>query len=92
MFSEYLSSIGSTCCRVQDIDSLDAVYRRRKPESTTLYQVLAEHVATFLARVEGRGTVNLFLPWLAERNTCSHPLSGAILPRDEKPARLLLLV
>ncbi len=34
------------------MDSADTVYRRRKPESTELYQVLAEHLAIFLARVE----------------------------------------
>jgi hypothetical protein len=28
------------------------VYKRRKPESTVLYQVLQEHLETFVARLE----------------------------------------
>lgn len=51
MVSEYLSSTKSTCYRVLDIDSLEAVYRRRKPASTALYRALAEHLATYLAGV-----------------------------------------
>ncbi len=33
-------------------------YRRRDPEATTLYRVMQEHLATFLARASDRGSID----------------------------------
>jgi len=59
--------VGESAAKVQD-RSVDTrpVYRRRKPEETVLYQILQEHLATFMARVEGEGSSTCW-PWFVRR-------------------------
>ena len=58
--------------------ALPGTYRRREPEKTVLYQVVQQHLETFLEQARDRSDSGLGLPWFVEREFRNYARCGVL--------------